>query len=180
MFWGNYKENFYSFSSKISSEFVFCEKKRFRNQCSFINAHDYKSQRKLFLTHESKTYNTFFLKLAFCNFDLWNGITRHRIELLRQFFVQNTLYSLLHVMPWKSRNHTFPLHVWFLRSHHMPAYILKHCNRAYTNMRFKLPTFFSLNFSGYAKCDRAHMLPCISQHPFFTATFGRQRMQVWH
>ncbi len=41
-----------------------------------------------------KTSNTFFSKLAFYHFDLWNAIPRHRIELLRQFFCR-----ILFVLP---------------------------------------------------------------------------------
>ncbi len=39
--------------------------------------------------------NAFFLKLAFCNFDLWNAIPRRRIELLRQFFFRILPFSPL-------------------------------------------------------------------------------------
>ncbi len=95
---------------------MFCVKKWCRNQHSFTNAH--KSRKKLFTTrHEGKTSNIVFSKLAFCNFDLWNTTPQCRIELLRQFFFQNTPGSL-YAMPQKSQNQVFQLCVWLLRSHH--------------------------------------------------------------
>ncbi len=62
-------------------------KKWSRNQCSFINAHNYNTLLKLFFTsHERKILNAVFSNLTFWNFDLRNTIPRSRIELLRQFF----------------------------------------------------------------------------------------------
>ncbi len=76
-------------------------KKWFGNQCSFVNAHNYKSLRKLFsICHERKTLNTFFSKLAFCNFDLWNTIPRYRIDILRHFFFFFRIVLGLSSMRW--------------------------------------------------------------------------------
>ncbi len=73
-----------------------------------------KTYRNLFCTCHI-TLNPFFSKLTFRKFDFWNAIPLHRIELLRQFFFQNTPRSLLYALPWKPRNHVFRLCVCFLK-----------------------------------------------------------------
>ncbi len=73
----------------------------------------------IFCTVWKKTLKHFSSKLTFCNFDLWYATPRRRIELARQYFLQNTPQSLLNAMSWKSWNLILRICVWFLRSHHI-------------------------------------------------------------
>ncbi len=104
---------------------MFWMKKWSRNQCSFVNVHNYKSQKKLFFTsHERKIFKCFFSELAFWKFKLCNTIPQCKMRFWDNFYF-NTSHSPLCVMPWKSQNPAFHLYVSLLRSHH--KYYSKKC-----------------------------------------------------
>ncbi len=88
--------------------------------------------RNYFLHITENQLLTHFLKLVICKFDLWNAITRHRIELLRQFFFK----ILLIVSSVRCHDQVFRLCVWFLSSHHNS-----------TNLKFvRMLSWFSKNY----------------------------------
>ncbi len=79
----------------MSWKFVFCVKKWSRNQCSIVNAHNYKSVQKLSsMCHERRTSNPFFLKLAFRNLDLWTPYLNVKLNFWDNFW--NQIFLMAH------------------------------------------------------------------------------------